>query len=303
VRVAYGAPSGAFAAPWMAKEAGLFEKYGLDAELTYLSSSPTMIQSMLAGELDFNELAAPAPNSAVLEGGEVVWITGAVNAPVFWVIARPEIATMADLRGRTVGVTRIGTTTHLFMRLALRTAGLDAERDVEIRQTGGSPETLAALQSGGISAGVTGPPSHLVAVEAGMRLLADLGGLGIAWPSGGTVATRGFIAARPAVVAAYVKAYTEAVYLLRTDRERAVDVIAKYGELTDRALAEQTWTIFRDRYVLPPYPDPRAMQTVVDEELVNTSPRARELPLDAFYDDRFVRELDQSGFVQALGRQ
>jgi ABC-type nitrate/sulfonate/bicarbonate transport system substrate-binding protein len=149
---------------------------------------------------------------------------------------------------------------------------------------------------------VTGPPSHLVAQEAGMRVLADVADLGIAWPSGGTVARRALIAARPAVVAAYVKAYTEAVHLLRTDRERSVDTIVKYGELADRTLAEQTWAIYRDRYALPPYPDVKALETVVAEELVNTSPRAHDVPLDAFYDDRFVRELDQSGFVQALAR-
>ena len=111
-----------------------------------------------------------------------------------------------------------------------------------------------------------------------MRVLADVADLGIAWPSGGTVARRALIAARPAVVAAYVKAYTEAVYLLRTDRERSVDVIARYGELADRTLAEQTWAIYRDRYALPPYPDVKALETVVAEELVNTSPRPATCP-------------------------
>src|SRR5229473_6311087 len=147
VRIAYGAPSAAFAAPWLAKDAGLFEKYGLDAEITYIASGPTLLQAMIAGEIDFGELAAPASMNAYLEGGEVVWIAEAVNRPVLLLIARPEIARVEELRGRTVGVTRIGTTTHTFTKIALRSVGMDPEAGVQILQTGGTPETVAALET------------------------------------------------------------------------------------------------------------------------------------------------------------
>jgi NitT/TauT family transport system substrate-binding protein len=300
VRIAYATPSGAFAAPWMAKEAGLFEQYGLDAELTYVASGPTLLSSMLAGELDFGELAAPSSMNAYLESGEVVWITSAVNRPVLFLLAPPEIARPEDLRGRPVGVTRLGTTTHTFMRLALQHAGLDPERDVQILQTGGVPETIAALQAGRISAAVSGPPSHLRALQGGMHILSDLAALGIPWPFGGSIATRSAIAAHPERVQNYVKAYTEALHLLRTDRERAVEVIASYSQITDRAIAEQTWELFRPYYTLPPYPDPAAMEVVVREELAAINPKAWEVPPQAFYDDRFVRALDESGFVRAL---
>jgi NitT/TauT family transport system substrate-binding protein len=300
IRVGYATPSGGFAAPWMAKDAGLFEKYGLDAELTYIASGPTLLQSMVAGEVQFGELAAPASMNAYIEGGEVVWITGTVNRPILFVIAPPEIRRLEDLRGRPVGVTRIGTTTHIFMKLALRSAGMDAERDVQILQTGGVPETVAALQSGGIFAGVGGPPGHLRALAAGMHIVADLAELGIPWPFGGAVTTRSHVAAQPDRVRRFVRAYTEAVHLLRTDRERSVNVIAKYTELSDRAIAEQTWEIYRDRYALPPLPDLAAMETVVQEELGLTNPRARDVPPREFYDDRFVRELVDSGFVREL---
>jgi NitT/TauT family transport system substrate-binding protein len=301
VRLAYGAPSGGFATPWMAKDAGLFERYGLDVEIVYISSSPTMLQSMLAGELQFGELAAPASMNAYLESGEVVWITGAVNRPILYVVGLPEIQRLEDLRGRAVGVTRLGTTTHTFMKLALRSVGLDAERDVQILQTGGTPETLAALQTGRIAAGVTGPPTHLQAVQAGMRIVADLADLGIAWPFGGSITTKSYIASHPETVRGYVKAYTEAIYLLRTDRERSIAVLQKGGQVDDPQVAEQAWEAFRDRYTLPPYPDVTAMEAVVQEELAATNPKAAEIPPTAYFDDRFVRELDESGFVRGLG--
>ncbi|MBX5493482.1 MAG: hypothetical protein IRZ14_20220 [Chloroflexi bacterium] len=158
---------------------------------------------------------------------------------------------------------------------------------------------MAALQSGGIYAGVGGPPSHLRALEAGMHVLADLADLGIAWPFGGSITTRRFIAEQPETVRNYLKAYVEGVHLLRTDRERAVQVIAQYTNVAP-AIAEQTWELFRDRYTWPPYPDSEAMKTVVEEDLALSNPRARDIPPEAFFDDRFLRELEASGFIQQV---
>jgi NitT/TauT family transport system substrate-binding protein len=300
VRAAYAAPSGSFAAPWVAKEAGLFEKYGLDAELTYIASGPTMNQAMIAGELQFGELAAPSSMNAFLEGGEIVWITGAVSRPVLMMVAPPEIQRIEDLRGRPVGVTRLGTTTHTFMKLALRGAGLDPERDVQILQSGGVPETVAGLQTGRIYAGVTGPPSVFLTLQAGMHVLVSFADMGIPWPFGGTITTKSYIAAQPERVRAYVKAYTEAIHLLRTDREQSVRAMAKYGDLADPAIAEQTWESFRPYFNLPPRPEAAAMELVVQEELAAINPKALGVPPEAYYDDRFVRELADSGFVRQL---
>ncbi len=300
VRIAYATPSGGFAAPWMAKEAGLFEKYGLDAEVTYIASGPTMIQSLLAGEIRFGELAAPSSMSAYVQGGEVLWITSAVNRPVLFVLARPEIQRLEDLRGKPAGVTRLGTLTDTFMRLALRKAGLEPDQDVQILQTGGVPETIAGLEAGRVSAAVSGPPNHLAAIKAGMHILVDLGDLGIPWPFGGTVSTKSYIASNPETVRRYLRAYVEAVHLLRTDRDRGTTVIGKYTNIDDREVAEQTWEIFSKRYDMPPYPTREAMEAVVQYALVDTDPKAKVIPPQDFYDDRPLRELEQSGFVKQI---
>jgi ABC-type nitrate/sulfonate/bicarbonate transport system substrate-binding protein len=119
---------------------------------------------------------------------------------------------------------------------------------------------------------------------------------------GGSVTTRGYLAAHPDTVRNYLKAYIEAIQLLRTDRERAIEVIAHYSEGTDRALIEQSWEVFRDYYALPPYPDREAMAAVVREELGNTNPRAYDVPPEDFYDDRPLRDLEQNGFLQQVAR-
>jgi ABC-type nitrate/sulfonate/bicarbonate transport system substrate-binding protein len=300
VRVAYATPSGGFASPWMAKEAGLFEKYGLDAEISYIASGPTMIQSLLAGEIRFGELAAPSSMSAYVQGGEVVWITSAVNRPVLFVLARPEIQRLEDLRGKPAGVTRLGTLTDTFMRLALRKAGLEPDQDVQILQTGGVPETIAGLVAGRVSAAVSGPPNHLEAMKAGMHILVDLGDLGIPWPFGGTASTKSYIATNTETVRKYLRAYVEAVHLLRTDRERGTTVIGKYTNIDDRTVAEQTWEVFSKRYDMPPYPTREAMEAVIQYALVDTDPKAKDIPPQDFYDDRLLRELEQSGFVKQV---
>jgi NitT/TauT family transport system substrate-binding protein len=300
VRAAYGAPSASFMGLWLAKEAGLFEKYGLDVEMTYIAGGQILVGSAIAGELDIGELAAPTPMAALLEGGDTVWLTGAVNRPLQFLLAAPDIARVEDLRGRAVGVTRLGSTTHIFLKQILRATGLDPERDVQALQTGGVPETVASIQTGRVAAGIMGPPSHLVGVQAGLHVLADAAVLGIPWPYGGTMATRGYVAAQPERVRRYVKAYAEALHLARTDRERTIAAMVKYADIGERSIAETTYDIYRPYWSVPPYPDPAAMEVVIREELVASNPRARELPPQAYYDDRFVRELEESGFVRQL---
>jgi len=131
-----------------------------------------------------------------------------------------------------------------------------------------------------------------------MHVLVDLADLGIPWPFGGTVATRSFLTQQPETVRKYLRAYTEAMHLLRTDRERGATVIAKYTNLNDRAVAEQTWEAFSKRYDLPPYPTRESMEAVVQFALVDTDPKAKDIPPQDFYDDRLLRELEQSGFTR-----
>jgi len=301
IRVAYAAQSGSVAAAFMAKEAGLFAKYGLEAELQFIASGPTLIQSMVAGEVDFGELAAPSSMVAFLEGADTVWITNGINRPTLLVVTPTEVQRLEDLRGRSVGVTRLGTVTDLFMRFALRGAGLNPGADVQVLQMGGQPETVSGLQVGGIAAGVLSPPAHLQAVALGnMHVLLDLASLGIPWPFSGTATTGARIAANPERMRAYAKAYTEAIHLLQTDQERSLDVLGKYALINDRGIALDTWNLLRPELSMPPMPQREAMDIVAREALIPQSPKARDIPLEAYYDDRFVRELVDNGFVANL---
>jgi len=300
IRVAYGAVTGVYATTFMAKESGLFAQYGLDADLQVIPSGPTLVQTMLAGETDFAETAAPAPMAAVLEGADTIWVTGALDRPILLMVAAPDVRQWEDFRGRTIGSNRVGTITYEMTGLALRLAGLEMNRDVTVQQIGGQPEVVAALASGQVVGGLLAPPAHLQAVQAGLHVVSNLAEMGILWPQAGALTTRRQNAERPERVRNYVKAYTEALYRLRTDRERAIDVLMQYARIDDRATAGETYDFMRGSFVIPPYPNPAAFEVVVQEDLVPSNPRARDVPVQSYYDDAFLRELEQSGFFREL---
>jgi ABC-type nitrate/sulfonate/bicarbonate transport system substrate-binding protein len=300
IRVAYGAVTGVYATTFMAKESGLFAQYGLDADLQVIPSGPTLVQTMLAGETDFAETAAPAPMAAVLEGADTIWVTSALDRPILLMVATSDVRRLEDLRGRTIGSNRVGTITFQLTGVALRLAGLEVNRDVTLQQIGGQPEVVAALASGQVAGGLLAPPAHLQAVQAGLHVVTNLADLGILWPQAGALTTRRQNTERPERVRNYVKAYTEALYRLRTDRERAIDVLMQYARIEDRATAGETYDFMRDYFVIPPYPNPAAFEVVVQEDLVPSNPRARDVPIQSYYDDTFLRDLEQTGFFREL---
>jgi NitT/TauT family transport system substrate-binding protein len=152
-------PADGFIGLWLGKDSGVFEKYGLDVETSSIPGGQIIVGAVIAGEVDFAEVAAPSPMSAYLEGADTVWLTSAVNRPVQSLLALPETRAVSELRSRPVGTTRLGSTTHTFLRLALRASGLDPDQDVQYIQTGGLPETMAAIQTGRVAAGVMGAPT------------------------------------------------------------------------------------------------------------------------------------------------
>jgi NitT/TauT family transport system substrate-binding protein len=300
IRIATGAVSGVYAATFLAKESGLLERYGLEADLQIIGSGPTLIQAMLSGEIQFAEMSAPAPMSAALEGGDIVYLATALDRPFLFMVAAQDVSGMSDLRGRIIGANRVGTLTYQMTRLALRSAGLEMNRDVTVHQVGGQPELVAAMLSNQVAAGLLAPPAHLQAVQGGMHVIGDLAELGLLWPQAGVVSTRRQLAERPERVRNYLKAYSEALYLFRADRELGIKVLMQHTRIEDRKTAADTYDILRNRFIVPPYPARAAFETVVQEELAPANPLARELPIQTFYDDAPMRELEQSGFFRDL---
>jgi len=299
LRVAYASITAAFAIPWIAKEAGLYQRHGMDVELIYIASGPRTIQTLVGGSVDVAALGGAAAIDARLAGADTVYVAIPVRRLIFFTVVAPQIKGVEDLRGKVVGATRIGTLTDYFTRVYLRQSGLVPDRDVTIRGTGGLPETLAALKAGQIQAGTFGFPAVLHAQAAGFRVLVDYSTLGYRYPLSTVVATQSMIRSRESAVRGFLAAYVEGIHRFRTDPAFAMKVIGKYTQTTDRKMLEETYKVYAPAFERAPYPEPEDLRLAFDQ-VSELNPRARGADPRDFVEPRFIREIEASGFIKRL---
>lgn len=299
LRVAYASITAAFSIPWIAKEAGLYQRHGLDVELIYIASGPRAIQTLVAGSIDIVAFGGAAAIDARLAGADVVYVAIPVKRLIFFTVVAPQIKGVEDLRGKVVGATRIGTLTDYFTRVYLRQSGLVPDRDVTIRGTGGLPETLAALKAGQIQAGTFGFPAVLHAQAAGFRVLVDYSTLGYRYPLSTVAVTQSLIRTRESAVRGFLAAYVEGIHRFRTDPAFAMNVIGKYTQTTDRKMLEETYKVYAPAFERAPYPEPEDLKLAIDQ-VSELNPRARGTDPRDFVDPRFIREIEASGLIKRL---
>lgn len=298
VPIGYSVLSGDPLPIWIAKEAGLFARYGIDAELTYLGGSTRVVEAILAGELRLGQIGGSSGLNAALAGADIVMIGSVASVFVQSLFARPEIASVADLRGQVIGVTARGATTDFAAQAVLRRAGLDPRRDATILQTGGIAETLAAVQSGGAQAGVFPPPQTLRARTAGLRELVNLAAEREPFEQGPLGTTRRYVQENPEIVRGFLRALVEAIALSKRDEVLAKRVLSQYARTDDPAALDETYRIYVHSVVQPvPYVTAEGLQAVLD---LIENPRAREVRPEQFLDNSYLQELEASGFVRRL---
>jgi ABC-type nitrate/sulfonate/bicarbonate transport system substrate-binding protein len=299
LQVAYVAISGTQGALWVAQEGGLFRKYGLETNLIYIAGASRVIQAILGGDI---QIAAAAPSAAVdvvLGGGDLVTVAGMVNIPAFYLVVRPEINSLQELRGRPVGVTRFGASTDFTMRYLLRKAGLEPQKDVPVLQMGGQPELAAAMESGHIFAATTGPPAMTRMQKAGAKILVAPRSIGIRFPHVGFVVRRSFLAKRRDIVKNFLQGYVEGTAVLLRNKEGSKKAIAKYVRSNDPDVLEATWRYAEDTLERVPYPDPETFRVVLEERASNRTDMVKVKP-EQFIDDSLIRELEDEGFFRKL---
>ena len=273
---------------WMAKEIGAFEKYGIDADLIYISSGPVVVQALIGGDLQAGLAATNAVIAAVLGGAPLVSVMSLINRPYYRLWVQPEITRIEDLRGKTLGVSRFGSVTDNLTRILLQKYKLD--NAVNVRQLGGTPEMAASFKYRQIAGAVV----STLRVDAPMRMLIDLNELGIQYSNVVIALSRDFQRRSPETVEAIVRAYLEGVAATHDQKEKALKVIAKYTRLKDPKLIDELYNDavkFLDRV---PRVEPEAIAPIV--EFMGKKPIAVETIADNSVIDRLVRE----GFIEKL---
>jgi NitT/TauT family transport system substrate-binding protein len=300
LKVAYPTTVGSMAVIWVAKEAKLFEKHGLDVELIYIGGSSKVVQAMLAREIPIAEIAIPAVIQANVAGADLVMLAGPNHKPGQKIMVKPEIKKPEDLKGRKIGVTRFGTSDDFLLRYILGQWGLQPDREVALVQMGGSQETLAGLGSRAIDGGMLSSPLHLRAAKLGFSLLADLSTVGVDYQGAGVVSTRSYVRDNSDIMRRYLRAYVEGLHRLKSDKNFAIKVIGKYSRISEPDALDETYQHYAVK-VMPkiPYPTMKGIQMVLDEIGART-PKIKSLPPSSFVDVSFLREMEQSGFVKNL---
>jgi len=297
MRVAYPQPSASQTPLWLAYDAGLFTRYGLDVDLQYVRTGNTLTKALMAREVDIAASGGNATLEAILQGIDLVVIASASNVLSFAIYGKPELAGLSDLAGRTVGLYSRGSLTETALRVAAESAGLDVDRSVNLVTFGDAPGVLAALDSGAVQAGVLSAPFTAVARNAGYRELVNVGDLDYPFLQGAMSTTRAYAGEQPAAVTAFLKAYLSGIKLAREDAAQAKRSIAKYTQTDDAAVLDESYRAYAPTWDPLPYASDAAIRGVLrwlPTEGAATADPAR------FKDDRFLRELEASGFVREL---
>lgn len=300
LKVAYSSIAGVTAVPWIAVERGIFAKYGIDVELIYLAGSQPM-QSLLGGTTPIVLQGIEPVINTNAQGADTVMIGGLVNTAVFSLVVRPEIKELKDLKGRPLGITRYGSSTDFVLRYALEKWGLKPDYDVPILQMGGVPLILVGMETKKIYGGPLSLPTLARATQAGFREIIDLSDVIPAYQVTGVVARRSFIKDQEEVVRSFLKGITEAIAVFKNDAAYTKKILQEKIKIQDRMILEETYKRYSRYISRVPYPT-RPGIALIKTTLEEKNPAIRKLSIDDLIDTRFVRELEQSGFIDALYR-
>jgi NitT/TauT family transport system substrate-binding protein len=300
ITIAYSSMSGNMAPLWITHDRGFFRKYGLDVQLVFIASGSTTVQSLASKEVAFAQMAGAAVIQSRLSGSDAVMIAGVINTLTFKFFVDKGIKQPDQLKGKTVAVTRVGSSTDFALRYALERYGLAPEKDVSILQAGNMPAILAALESGRVQGAMLSAPFTLKAKDMGFPLLADLQMLGLEYQHTGLATTQTLIKSRPDLVRNVMKAYVEGIHYYKTHRAESLAILAKYLKTNDAdVLAEVYDDVGLKLTAEKPYPTLRGIEIML-RELAAANPKASAARQEDFGDLSFTQELDQSGFIDRL---
>jgi NitT/TauT family transport system substrate-binding protein len=299
----YG-PLGLNSLPWViAKQTRIFEKNGLDIDMVYVGASAVIVQSMLSGSANIAGFGGPAVITNVLRGGDIIQV--AAMAPYFTqsVVVRSDIRDLKSLQGKKIGITRFGSVTDFAIRTLLERHNI---KDVNVLQMGGFPEAVAGLARGAIDGAVLSPPHSFRMIKEGFRELAapkDLRALGSGFLTQGIVTRKSFGATHRDIVVRLIKSTVEATKFAMSNEDFTKRAISKYLGITDPDLQRQSYQYIGETFVREPFVPESTMQSMVQRMVqVNMidAKSAQTTPTTAYFDNSYVAELKQSGFLDSV---
>ena len=302
VRMGLSSVSALHSAMWVAEQKGLFRKYGIDTEIIVTGQGGAAgISALLANDIHLVASAGDALVAAALQGADTVMIAGVVNKGLQRIMVRPDIKTPAELKGKRIGVTRIGAVSHSVLLMILKRWNMSPS-DVQVLQVGSSPNMLASLDKGGLDGAVITIPSMFVAEDRGYKVLLDLADTDIYYLQTVVATTRSFIKTNRDKAIRFLKGYLEGIAYFKQNRKESLEVVKKKLRLNndqERNLEKAFDLLNTKYYEAMPYPSMRGVETVLGF-VEKDNPKAKTADPKSFVDESLLREIDQSGFIKTL---
>ena len=284
--------------PWIAKEAKLYEKYGMEAELVLLRGSGQSAQAIIGGSI----LGAPCTLTTVmganLSGADLVTVAHTVSGVQSKLLVRPDIRKPEDLRGKRIAVSGFGSLGDFLERYIIKKYGMDPIKDVIMLAIGAQPDRLQALFNGAVDAADLSHPADVQAERKGYRMLWDAK-QEVSYPSMSVVTRRKHTIDDRDSVMRMLKAHVEGIHLLKSNKEFSLKVLGKYLKTNDRELLEGSYEIYRKDFISAPYPITQGLQPTYEYVAQQRADVWNYKP-EAFMDASFIAELDKTGFIKNL---
>jgi NitT/TauT family transport system substrate-binding protein len=298
--IGWSAIAGSQAPFWITKEAGLFEKNGLDVTMIYVDGGSKATQALMSGDVPIAQVGGNAPVVARLRGADVTLIAGLLNVLAYSMIVSPEIKKPEDLKGKKLSVSRFGSNSDYATRKILLKWGLKPDIDVAVLQIpGGQPARMAAIQSKVVHGMVAQPPVTSLARKFNLNIIAEPEDFGGAYPTTPVASRISYIREKRETVRKFTRSLLEGIHLYKTNRDFSKKVIAKYVKTNDNDALEDSYQYFSRLVPQKPYPSLDAVQEALTE-LGEKDPKVRSAKPEEFVDMSIIKEFDDNGFIDGL---
>lgn len=283
----------------IAKDRGLFAKYGLGVETIYIPGGSTNIHVLISGNLDLSQLSGAPGVGANLEGADIVYFAGLLDKLNYQLITRPEIKRVEQLKGKKFGVSRYGSSADFGMRAMLKRLGVDPVKEASILQIGDEPSRIAAIKSGNIDGTVANAPFGTEAERLKLNVLADSVKMDIPFFNTGLLGSKRFLDKQESKIMNFLRAYLEAIKVLKTERDYSIKALAQFTRVSNLKSVAEGYDYFVKQLEPVPYPSLAAMQAVVDQ-IAESNPKARNVDAKNYVNDRYLKRLEEEGFVKRI---
>jgi len=298
IRIAYSSVNPHALLVSLAEKRGLFAKYGLSSVVVYIPGGSTVVQAMMSGDVDLGQLTGAPGVAANLRGADILYIAMTDDRMGYQLATRKEIRNPADLKGKRLGISRFASSADFGTRTLLKRLGIDP-KEVTILQIGNESDRLAALKSGTIDGSVFNAPFGSMAKKFNFNILADAAALGIPYFNTGMCGSAKVLQKNEGRILNFLRAYVEAIKIFKTEPEYTLKALAQFSRVNDQELLKEAYDYNKNKIPDIPYPSLKAMQAVIDP-LVEADPKLGKTNAKNYISDRYLRKLEDEGFVQKL---